>query len=146
MKIVRPINTKGQGAVISQGYSFLHKGIDYAYPEGTPVYASHSGKVTIATNLYSTFWRRYFNLTNADYGNLIKIDHLDGYSTLYAHLQKDSLKVKIGQMVKIGQKIAGVGRTGNTGGGRHLHWELRQGNSSVNPVPYVDFGFKTYFG
>jgi len=142
--MVRPINTKGQGPVISQGYSWRHKGIDYAYPEGTPVYASQAGKVIISIDKYTTFWRKYFNLTTADYGNLIKIDHGNNFFTLYAHLQKDSLKVKVGDMVKIGQQIAGVGLTGNSSG-RHLHWELRKGNSSINPAPYVNFTFKNYF-
>lgn len=72
---------------------------------------------------------------NASYGNCIKIDHGNGYSTLYAHLA--SVTVKLGDTVKQGQVI---GRMGNTGRsyGAHLHWEVRKNNVHIDPTPYLN--------
>ena len=144
MKFCRPINTKGQPASIARGFSTLHTGIDYAYPTGTDVYASQEGIVVMKIDLYDKNWRNLWGrLTTKDYGNLIKIRHPLGFSTLYAHLKKNSLKVNVGDSVAQGQKIAEVNNTGNSTG-PHLHWELRLSERCINPVPFVDTSYKNY--
>lgn len=70
------------------------------------------------------------------YGNCVKIDHGNGYFTLYAHL--DTVKVKYGQTVSKGQELGMMGNTGNSYGA-HLHFEVRQGASKcIDPTPYLD--------
>ncbi len=117
----------GGGFVWPAGNHFLsgndyfpgHLGIDIAAGEGSPVYASDSGVVTMA----SGGW-------NGGYGNVIMIDHGNGYSTVYAHLSV--IEVSTCASVGTGQVIAASGNTGNSFGA-HLHFEVRQGGSNINP-------------
>ncbi|MBK9923759.1 MAG: peptidoglycan DD-metalloendopeptidase family protein [Anaerolineales bacterium] len=95
-----------------------HLGIDIAAGEGAPVYAADSGVVTVAG------W------SNFGYGNMIQIDHGNGYSTLYAHLS--SIGVGVCSSVSAGQWIGAAGNTGNSQGA-HLHFEVRQGGGFINP-------------
>ena len=152
MRFARPINTHGKPAKISKPYTPAHGGIDYAYPSGETVFASEAGVVTIANDKYDGSWvvgtdritkRLLRALTTADYGNLIKIQHSYGFSTLYAHLRRGTLLVKVGDKVRKGQPIAQLNNSGNSTGA-HLHWELRLNNRTINPVPYVDYGFTKY--
>jgi murein DD-endopeptidase MepM/ murein hydrolase activator NlpD len=96
-----------------------HLGIDIAAGEGAPVYASDSGVVTMAQGGY-----------NYGYGNVIQIDHGNGYSTVYAHLSV----IGVGQCASVsaGQWIGAAGNTGNSQGA-HLHFEVRQGGGFINP-------------
>lgn len=96
-----------------------HLGIDIAAGEGAPVYAADSGVVTMATGGY-----------NYGYGNVIQIDHGNGYSTLYAHLS--SIGVGMCASVGAGQWIGASGSTGNSQGA-HLHFEVRQNGGFINP-------------
>jgi murein DD-endopeptidase MepM/ murein hydrolase activator NlpD len=96
-----------------------HLGIDIAAGEGAPVYAADSGVVTMAQSGY-----------NYGYGNVIQIDHGNGYSTVYAHLSV--IGVAACQSVSAGQWIGGAGNTGNSQG-THLHFEVRQGGGFINP-------------
>ena len=96
-----------------------HLGIDIAAGEGAPVYAADSGVVTMATGGY-----------NYGYGNVIQIDHGNGYSTVYAHLSV--IGVGVCQSVGAGQWIGAAGNTGNSQGA-HLHFEVRQGGGFINP-------------
>ena len=96
-----------------------HLGIDIAAGEGAPVYAADSGVVTMV----SDGW-------NYGYGNVIQIDHGNGYSTVYAHL--NAYFVSLCQSVAAGQQIATAGNTGNSYGA-HLHFEVRQGGGFINP-------------
>jgi hypothetical protein len=73
---------------------------------------------------------------NASYGNCVKIDHGNGYYTLYAHMQK-GLFVRNGEYVKKGQVLGYMGNSGNANGG-HLHFEVWQGNARINPTSYLD--------
>src|SRR5262245_7418512 len=96
-----------------------HLGIDIAAGEGAPVYAADSGVVTMAQGGY-----------NYGYGNVIQIDHGNGYSTLYAHLS--SIGVGVCASVSAGQWIGASGSTGNSQGA-HLHFEVRQNGGFINP-------------
>lgn len=161
MKFVRPINTHGKPARITQAFiPGRHLGIDYGYVKGTPVYASQDGTVVLRNATEKRWWRantsndpyRLANgkarkLITADYGQFVKLQHLEGYQTLYAHMSK--VTVVNGQRVRKGEKIGEVGATGNTGGGSHLHHELRKvywGIRTVflNLAQYIDSSFKDY--
>lgn len=97
-----------------------HKGLDFAAPEGTPVYATGDGKVANA----------YFS---GSYGKVVFIDHGDHFQTRYAHLHK--YIVIPGQPVKRGQVIGYVGDTGNSNG-PHLHYEILVNGKHVNPISF----------
>lgn len=97
-----------------------HDGIDIAATPGTAVLAAEAGKVIFA--------KRF-----AGYGNLIVVTHKEDYFTAYAHNQ--DVFVRKGQKVKRGQRIAVVGRTGRATG-PHLHFEVRQGTQSVDPLQF----------
>ena len=96
-----------------------HLGIDIAAGEGAPIYAADSGVVTMAQGGY-----------NYGYGNVIQIDHGNGYSTVYAHLSV--IGVPVCSSVFAGQWIGAAGNTGNSQGA-HLHFEVRLNGGFVNP-------------
>lgn len=111
-----------QGALTS-GYGWrwgrLHRGIDIAAPVGTPIYAAAAGEVI------SAGW-------DGGYGNSIKLEHLDGSVTVYAHNNRNL--VSQGQRVKKGEQIAEMGSTGNSTGS-HLHFEIHSRNKqSLDPL------------
>ncbi len=115
-----------QGALTS-GYGYrwgrLHAGIDIAAPVGTPVLAAASGEVIEAG------W------SSGGYGNLVKLQHLDGSITLYAH--NDRLLVTLGQKVNKGEQIAEMGSTGYSTGS-HLHFEIHpRSQGAVDPLAYL---------
>jgi LysM repeat protein len=89
-----------------------HLGIDIAAGVGAPVYAASAGVVTIAANGW-----------NNGYGNVIMIDHGNGFASLYGHLSQ--ILVSTCQSVNAGQTIGYAGNTGNSFGA-HLHFEIRQ--------------------
>ena len=72
---------------------------------------------------------------NASYGNCVRIDHGNGYSTLYAHLA--TVTVKLGDKVSKGQVIGKMGNTGRSFGA-HLHFEVRKDNVRIDPTPYLN--------
>ena len=96
-----------------------HLGIDIADGEGGAVYAADSGVVTMAQGGY-----------NYGYGNVVQIDHGNGYSTVYAHLSR--IGVGVCESVGAGQWIGAAGNTGNSEGA-HLHFEVRQNGGFINP-------------
>lgn len=104
---------------ISQGYWYGHQAIDIALSEGSAAYASDTGTVTYAS------WNIYC------YGNLIVINHGNGYETFYAHLS--GFNVVPGQIVYQGDLI---GYTGNTGcsSGPHIHFEIRLNGGRQSPL------------
>jgi murein DD-endopeptidase MepM/ murein hydrolase activator NlpD len=95
-----------------------HLGIDIAAGEGAPLYAADSGVVVFAG------W------ATGGYGNMVMIDHGNGYQTLYGHMS--SVKVGCGQSVSQGTIIGFAGSTGNSTGA-HLHFEVRYQGGFVNP-------------
>ncbi len=103
-------------------YHGRHKGIDLNAPMGTSVYAAMDGRVIYVGK-------------KKGYGNCITVDHGNGVLTHYAHHQANL--VEEGDVVRRGQKIAEVGRTGNATG-PHLHFELRIDGSQRNPLPFLD--------
>ena len=100
------------------GYNKLHKGTDFAAPEGTPIMASGDGKIIRAR------WC-------GGGGNCIKIRHNSTYSTVYAHLKNFGRGIKEGTRVKQGQIIGYVGSTGMSTG-PHLHYEVIVNGKKVN--------------
>jgi len=111
----------GRRAAPKRGASTYHKGIDWATPTGTPVYASCGGTVVKAG------W-------GSGYGYVVYIDHEDGRQTRYGHLSK--VLVTAGQTVKQGEKIALSGNTG-VSTGPHLHFEILINGTQVNPLKYL---------
>jgi murein DD-endopeptidase MepM/ murein hydrolase activator NlpD len=107
-------NPLGKGEV-------FHQGIDMAAPIGTPVHAVAEGTVVKARK-------------EKDYGNVVEINHHNGFHTLYAHNSK--LLVKAGDRVQAGQQIAKVGSTGRSTGS-HLHFEIHRDGECVDPSPYL---------
>jgi murein DD-endopeptidase MepM/ murein hydrolase activator NlpD len=99
------------------GYSKMHRGIDFAAPTGTPIYAAGDGVVERAGRFSS-------------YGNYIKIRHRSDLHTAYAHLSK--MRVRAGERVRQGQIIGYVGTTGRSTG-PHLHYEVLVNRKHVNP-------------
>jgi murein DD-endopeptidase MepM/ murein hydrolase activator NlpD len=95
-----------------------HKAIDIAAGLGMPIYAADSGVVV------------YAGWNSNGYGNMVMIDHLNGYATLYAHLS--SINVACGSGVYQGQLIGNAGSTGNSTGA-HLHFEVRYLGGFLNP-------------
>ena len=102
------------------GYTRMHKGVDFAAPSGTPIYAAGNGKVTKAGR-------------NGGYGNYVEIRHNGEYSTAYAHLSRFAKGMSPGQRVSQGQVIGYVGTTGRSTG-PHLHFEVRRQGSQINPL------------
>lgn len=112
----------GRRNIPTRGASKYHKGIDWATPVGTAVFASSAGTVAKAG------W-------GSGYGYVVYITHADGRQTRYAHLSK--VLVKAGQTVSQGQKIALSGNTGISSG-PHLHFEILINGSHVNPLNYLN--------
>lgn len=108
---------------ISQGYSFYHKAFDISNRAGGPILAADSGTVVVAG------WK-----DNSGYGNRIMIDHGNGFVTLYGHLSV--IQVQEGQRVNRGDVIGQMGSTGRSTG-THLHFEIRQGGSLLNPGGFL---------
>jgi murein DD-endopeptidase MepM/ murein hydrolase activator NlpD len=107
---------------ITQGFWNGHRAIDIGSWTGNPVVASDSGYVIYAG------WDR------TGYGNLVIIDHGNGFRTYYAHLSR--IFVRQGESIGQGQRIGSVGNTGNSTG-PHLHFEIRQNNIQRNPLGYL---------
>ncbi|MDB2390478.1 peptidoglycan DD-metalloendopeptidase family protein [Alphaproteobacteria bacterium] len=102
------------------GYTAMHKGVDFAAPTGTPIIAAGSGVVREAG------WRGSF-------GRYVRIRHNSTYDTAYAHMKSIARGVRAGSRVQQGQVIGYVGSTGRSTG-PHLHYEILVNNRQVNPV------------
>ncbi len=102
------------------GYTKMHRGLDFAAPLGTPIFAAGDGIIEKAG------W-------NGSYGKYIRIRHTGTYKTAYAHLSGFHKNVKIGKRVLQGKIIGYVGTTGRSTG-PHLHYEVIKNNIQVNPM------------
>jgi len=121
---VKPVRqgvmTSGYGPRRMFGRSF-HRGVDFGAPTGTPIYATGAGVVTFSG------WQR-------GYGNLVEVDHGNGYVTRYAHASH--LIARVGELVQANQHIAAVGNTGDSTGA-HLHYEVIYQGQHKNPATYL---------
>lgn len=109
---------------VTQTFWGGHRAIDIGARSGTPVTSSDGGYV-IASKTGG--W-------NNGYGNMVMVDHGNGYVTLYAHL--NSIYVRQGENVTKGQQLGTVGNTGNSTG-PHLHFEVRYQGVARNPFTYL---------
>lgn len=100
----------------------FHYGVDLGGPKGTPIKATRSGKVTLATY-------------NSSAGYYVKIDHGDGFVSIYMHMTH--YIVKKGDKVEAGDVIGYMGSTG-TSTGSHLHFGITYKGNYVNPAKYID--------
>ena len=123
----RPVNgwvSSGFGPRLDpfSGRRSFHRGIDIAASHGTPVRATQGGRVAAVGR-------------GAVLGNYIIVSHfLDGYSSLYGHL--DRIYVSRGQTVRRGETVGRVGSTGRSTG-PHLHFEIRRGNIQLSPAKLI---------
>jgi murein DD-endopeptidase MepM/ murein hydrolase activator NlpD len=115
---VYPVNSRN----FTQYYWYGHRGLDIALPVGNPVYAADTGTVTFAG------WNIY------GFGNLIVVNHGNGFETFYAHL--DAINVVPGQIVYQGNVIGATGNTGNSSG-PHIHFEIRLNAGQQDPCWYL---------
>ena len=104
------------------GYQLMHNGIDMACPQGTPIYATRAGTVTMAS--YQAGGAGYY----------VSINHGDGFSSIYMHMTH--YVVSAGQSVSAGQLIGYVGNTG-VSTGPHLHFGISYAGTYVNPLAYI---------
>lgn len=126
-----PQNTPVSEGFVGSGYGMrtdpftgalaMHAGVDFAAPVGTPIYAAAGGVVATA-EFHPVF------------GNVVTVDHGNGLSTLYAHAQR--IHVKVGDIVRKGQRIADVGSTGRSTG-PHLHFEVHVNGQPQNPARFL---------
>lgn len=111
---------------INRGYQLYkkraHWGIDLGGQKGTPILASHQGRVIYAGNQFR------------GYGKMVLIEYNKKWATIYAHL--NTINVKQGEWVLQGQRIGGMGRTGRATG-VHLHFELMQDKQPVDPLVFL---------
>ncbi len=103
----------------------MHWGIDFNAPVNTPIQATGKGKVEFAGNRHD------------GYGNCVIINHGFGFQTLYAHMEK--ISVKVGQPLLRGQVIGTIGSTGQSTGA-HLHYEVIKDGQKVDPIQYCTDG------
>ncbi|MBX9784867.1 MAG: peptidoglycan DD-metalloendopeptidase family protein [Chitinophagaceae bacterium] len=127
---IQPVSNKDLSRVASGfGYRIdpvykttkMHAGLDFAAPQGSPVYATADGIVELAGN------------TGNGYGNHVVIDHGFSYETLYGHMVR--VKVKAGQKIRRGEVIGWVGSTGKSTG-PHLHYEVHKNGTPLDPIYY----------
>ena len=102
------------------GYSKMHKGVDFAAPKGTPIYAAGNGSVELAGR-------------KGGYGKYVRIRHNGTYATAYAHMNGFAKGIRRGTRVKQGQVIGYVGTTGRSTG-PHLHYEVLRDGRQMNPM------------
>ena len=111
----------GQRSDPFSGRARWHRGLDFSGKQGQPIAATAAGVVSL-TERHPAF------------GNMVEINHGQGWITRYAHL--DSQLVQVGERVDKGQEIARMGRTGRATG-VHLHYEVLKGNRQLDPARFL---------
>lgn len=124
--------TLGFGNTTLNGSPYNHTGIDLVknYNQLDGVIAAQKGKVIGVRKDVRGF-------VNNSYGNYVKLQHNDGYETLYCHLAYGSINVNVGDVVEAGKEIGYMGATGMAYGA-HLHFEVRKNGTPINPKPFLD--------
>jgi len=102
------------------GYTKMHRGVDFAAPRGTPIYAAGNGVVEMAGR-------------NGGYGKYVRLRHNGTYKTAYAHMSRFGRGIRKGKRVRQGQIIGYVGTTGRSTG-NHLHYEILRNGGQLNPM------------
>jgi murein DD-endopeptidase MepM/ murein hydrolase activator NlpD len=102
------------------GYSRMHRGVDFAAPIGTAIYAAGDGVVTEAG-------------PSAGYGNYVEIAHNQQYATAYGHLSAFARGLHVGEQVRQGEVIGYVGMSGMATG-PHLHYEVHYQGVQIDPL------------
>jgi murein DD-endopeptidase MepM/ murein hydrolase activator NlpD len=125
---IQPVSNKNLNR-LSSGFGYridpvyktpkMHAGLDFAAPQGTPVYATANGTVKLAGNVGN------------GYGNHVIIKHGYSYETLYGHLYR--IKVRAGKKVIRGEVIGWVGNSGKSTG-PHLHYEVHKNGRPLDPI------------
>jgi murein DD-endopeptidase MepM/ murein hydrolase activator NlpD len=125
---IQPVSNQDLNRIAS-GYGYridpvyktikLHAGLDFAAPQGTPIYATADGTVKVS------------GFSDGGYGNHVVINHGYGYETLYGHMVR--IKVRNGTKVKRGEVVGYVGNTGKSTG-PHCHYEVRKNGQKLDPV------------
>ncbi len=110
--------TSGYGA---KRRRHIHAGIDVVVPQGTPIFAAREGFVSFVGR-------------QGGYGQLVIVDHGDGWTSRYAHASK--ILVDAGDTVHPGEEIALAGRTGRATTS-HLHFEIRRNGKAIDPLRYL---------
>lgn len=125
---IQPVSNKDLNRIASGfGYRIdpvyktvkLHAGLDFAAPQGTPIYATADGAIRVA------------GFSDGGYGNHVVINHGYGYETVYGHMVR--IKARNGQRVKRGEVIGYVGSTGKSTG-PHCHYEVHKNGQKLDPV------------
>lgn len=125
---IQPVSNKDLNRVASGfGYRIdpvykttkFHAGLDFSAPQGTPIYATADGTISMAGN------------SGNGYGNHVIINHGYGYETLYGHMVR--VKARNGQAVKRGEVIGWVGSTGKSTG-PHCHYEVHKNGNKIDPI------------
>ena len=114
-----PVSNAVISSSFGQRWGRQHKGIDLVGDRS--IKASDEGVVTFAGQ-------------QSGYGNVIIINHRNGYETVYGHLK--SIDVKVGQIVEKGEAIGVMGNTGRSTG-THLHFEIKKDSVAQNPMKYL---------
>jgi murein DD-endopeptidase MepM/ murein hydrolase activator NlpD len=102
------------------GYTIMHRGVDFAAPTGTPIFAAGDGMVEVRER-------------ENGYGNYVRIRHNAEFATAYGHMSRFAPRIARGSRVQQGQVIGYVGSTGMATG-PHLHFEVLVKNQQVNPM------------
>ncbi|MSO91767.1 MAG: M23 family peptidase [Rhodospirillales bacterium] len=102
------------------GYTTMHRGVDFASPAGTPIYAAGDGIVDLAGD-------------NGAYGLYVRLRHEAQYATAYGHLSRIATGIRKGRRVRQGDIIGYVGSTGRSTG-PHLHYEVLMNGNQTNPM------------
>ncbi|HYK75726.1 MAG TPA: M23 family metallopeptidase [Daejeonella sp.] len=103
------------------GESDFHSGLDFKGNKGDEVRSTANGKVIHAG------WYQ-------GYGNCVRVEHKNGFETLYGHLSK--IDVKEGQKISANQVVGLIGSTGRSTG-NHLHYEVRKNSKPINPINFL---------
>jgi murein DD-endopeptidase MepM/ murein hydrolase activator NlpD len=102
------------------GFMKMHKGIDFAAPVGTPIFAAGDAEIEFAG-------------PKGPNGNFVKLRHSNGWETLYLHMDRFGAGIAAGGHVRQGQEIGFVGTTGRSTG-PHLHYEVHINDEAVDPT------------